>query len=53
MRIENAINTGQLDLSEAMFQAKKVFNEGEKGGALNNVNVAQPQERLFNDFQMP
>ena len=47
MRIENAINTGQLDLSEAMFQAKKVFNEGEKGGALKNVNVilTRPQKK--------
>lgn len=39
MRIEDAINIGQLDLSEAKFQAKKVFNEGEKGVTLNNVNV--------------
>ena len=52
-RIEDAINTRQLDLSEAKFQAKKVFNDGEKGGALNNVNVAQPQERVFDDLQMP
>ena len=39
MRIEDVINSRQMDLSEAKFQAKKVFNEGEKGGALNNVNV--------------
>ena len=39
MRIEDAINTGQLDLREAKLQAKKVFNEGEQGYALNNVNV--------------
>ena len=47
MRIEDAINTGQLDLSEAKFQAKKVFNEGEKGGALKNVNVilTRPQKK--------
>ena len=53
-RIEDAINTGQLDLSEAKFQAKKVFNEGEKGGALNNVNVlTRLQKRVFDDLQMP
>ena len=54
-RIEDAINTRQLDLSEAKFQAKKVFNEGEKGGALNNVNVvfAQPKKMVFDDLQMP
>ena len=43
MRIEDAINSGQLDLSKAKFQAKKVFNEGEKDGALNNVNVVSTQ----------
>ena len=32
MRIEDAINTRQVDISEAKLQAKKVFNEGEKGG---------------------
>ena len=54
-RIEDAINTRQLDLSEAKFQAKKVFIEGEKGGALNNVNAvfAQPKKMVFNDLQMP
>ena len=49
MRIEDAINIGQLDLSEA----KKVFNEGGKGGALNNVSVilTQPQKkRVFDDL---
>ena len=51
--IEDAINTGQLNLSEAKFQAKKVFNEGEKGGALNNMNVIRPQKSLFDDLQMP
>ena len=55
MRIEDAINTGQLDLSEAKFQAKKVFIEGEKGGALNNLNAvfAQPKKMVFDDLQMP
>ena len=52
-RIEDDINIRQLDLSEAKFQAKKVFNEIEKGGALNNMNVVRPQKRLFNDLQMP
>ena len=54
-RIEDAINTRQLDLSEAKFQAKKVFNEGENGGALNNVNVvfARPKKMVFDDLQMP
>ena len=52
-RIEDDINIRQLDLSEAKFQAKKVFNEIEKGGALNNMNVVRPQKRVFNDLQMP
>ena len=30
-----------------------MFNEWEKGGALNNVNVVQPKQRVFNDLQMP
>ena len=49
------INTRQLDLNEAKFQAKKVFNEGEKGGALGNVNVVltRPQKRVFDGLQMP
>ena len=49
------INTRQLDLNEAKLQAKKVFNEGEKGGALDNVNVvlARPQKKVFDGLQMP
>ena len=52
MSIEDAINTGQFDLSEARFQDKKVFNEGKKGGALNNVNVifTRLQKRVFDDL---
>ena len=51
-RIEYAINTRQLNLNEAKFQAKKVFNEEENGGSLNNVDVvfAQPQKRVFDDL---
>ena len=51
-RIEDVINSRQMDLSEAKFQAKKVFNEGEKGGALNNVNVifTRLQKRVFDDL---
>ena len=54
-RIQDAINTRQLDLNKAKHQAKKVFNEGETGGALNNVNVilARLQKRVFDDLQMP
>ena len=55
MRIEDVINSRQMDLSEAKFQAKKVFIEGEKGGALNNVNAvfAQPKKMVFDDLQVP
>ena len=42
MRIEDAINTGQLDLREAKLQAKKV-----------NVVFARPQKWVFNNLQMP
>ena len=44
-----------MDLNKAKHQAKKVFNEGETGGALNNVNVilARLQKRVFDDLQMP
>ena len=52
MRIEDAINTGQLDISEVKFQAKKVFNEGVKSVALSNVNVVfvRPKRRVFDDL---
>ena len=44
-----------MDLNKAKHQAKKVFNEGETGGALNNVNVilARLQKRVFDDLQIP
>ena len=41
-RIEDAINTRRLDLSEAKLQAKKV-----------NVVFARPQKWVFNNLQMP
>ena len=52
-RIKDAIINGQLDLGEGKFQAKKVFNKGEKGSALNNMNVVRPQKRVFDNLPMP